>query len=49
MSQAKRIDWHRWFGIGLTEHFHGTPWRVELEKELALKRQASRRGHHRTG
>jgi hypothetical protein len=39
MSQAKRIDWHRWFGIGLTEHFHGTPWRVELEKELALKRQ----------
>ncbi len=39
MSQPKRIDWHRWFGIGLTDHFDGTPWRVELEKELALKRQ----------
>jgi hypothetical protein len=39
MSQAKRIDWHRWFGIGLSDRFDGTPWRVELEKELALKRQ----------
>jgi hypothetical protein len=38
-ASTKRINWHRWFGIGLTERFDGTPWRVELEKELALKRQ----------
>ena len=29
--------WHRLFGIALTDLFTGRPWRVELEKELALK------------
>jgi hypothetical protein len=31
--------WHRLFGITLTDLFAGTPWRVELEKELALRSQ----------
>ena len=31
--------WHRLFGIALTDLFAGRPWRVELEKELALKSQ----------
>ena len=31
--------WHRLFGIALTDLFTGRPWRVELEKELALKGQ----------
>jgi len=31
--------WHRLFGIALTDLFTGRPWRVELEKELALKNQ----------
>ncbi len=32
-------QWHRLFGIALTDLFSDTPWRVELEKELAVKRQ----------
>jgi hypothetical protein len=32
-------QWHRLFGIALTDLFSGTPWRVELEKELALQSQ----------
>lgn len=39
MPQANRLDLHRCFGIGLADRFHGTPWRVELEREPALKRQ----------
>ncbi|WP_295426554.1 hypothetical protein [uncultured Thiodictyon sp.] len=31
--------WHRLFGIALTDLFTGRPWRVEVEKELALKSQ----------
>ena len=31
--------WHQFFGIALTDLFTGRPWRVELEKELALKGQ----------
>ncbi|WP_299443192.1 hypothetical protein [uncultured Rhodospira sp.] len=31
--------WHRLFGIALTDLFADTSWRVELEKELALKSQ----------
>jgi hypothetical protein len=34
------IPWHRLFGIALTDLFTGRPWRVELEKELALKSQS---------
>ena len=32
-------DWHRLFGLTLTDVFQDTPWRVELEKDLALQRQ----------
>lgn len=31
--------WHRLFGIALTDLFTGRPWRVDVEKELALKSQ----------
>ena len=33
------IPWHRLLGLALTDYFHGTGWRVEVEKDLALKRQ----------
>ncbi len=33
------IDWHRIFGIAVTEHFEGTSYTVELEKDLSLKQQ----------
>ncbi len=36
---APRLPWHRLFGIALVEQFAGTPWRVELELELALRSQ----------
>jgi len=32
-------DWHRLFGLILTDFFAGTPFVVELEKDLALKKQ----------
>jgi hypothetical protein len=32
--------WHRLFGITLTDLIAGTPWRVELEKELALRQRS---------
>ncbi len=33
------INWHRLFGIGVSEFFRGTPYHVELEKDLAIKAQ----------
>ncbi|MDI6792002.1 MAG: hypothetical protein QME81_03925 [bacterium] len=33
------IDWHRLFGLALTDFFAGSPFVVELEKDLSLKRQ----------
>lgn len=39
MSASSHLPWHRLFGIALTEQFAGTPWRVELELELALRSQ----------
>ncbi len=33
------IDWHRILGMVLTDYFTGTPYEVELEKDLSLKRQ----------
>lgn len=33
------IEWHRLFGLALTDYFEGTPYRVELEKDLSVKRQ----------
>jgi hypothetical protein len=32
-------DWHRLFGLILTDFFAGSPFRVELEKDLSLKKQ----------
>ncbi len=39
MADGSRRAWHRLFGIGLTDLFTGSRWRVELEKELALRSQ----------
>ena len=33
------VDWHRLFGLALTDFFAGSPFTVELEKELSLKQQ----------
>ena len=32
-------DWHHLFGMTLTDYFSGTSYKVELEKELSLKKQ----------
>jgi hypothetical protein len=31
--------WHRLFGLLLTDYFAGTPFTVELEKDLSMKKQ----------
>src|SRR5262249_27511960 len=33
------VDWHRLFGLVLTDFFSGSPFVVELEKDLSLKKQ----------
>lgn len=33
------MDWHRLFGLVLTDFFTGSPYVVELEKDLSLKQQ----------
>src|SRR5260370_237608 len=33
------MDWHRLFGLILTDFFSGSPFVVELEKDLSLKKQ----------
>src|SRR5438477_6428829 len=33
------MDWHRLFGLVLTDFFSGSPFVVELEKDLSLKKQ----------
>ena len=33
------MDWHRLFGLLLTDYFTGSPFVVELEKDLSLKQQ----------
>ena len=38
-QKPKRIDWHRLFGLTLTDFFTYSPFMVELEKDLSLKRQ----------
>ncbi len=35
----KLTDWHRLFGMTLTDFFTGTDYAVELEKDLSLKQQ----------
>ena len=32
-------DWHHLFGMTLTDYFSDTSYKVELEKELSLKKQ----------
>jgi len=32
-------DWHRLFGLVLTDFFTGSPFIVELEKDLSIKAQ----------
>ena len=39
MTPERIRQWHRLFGITLTDVFRATPWRVELEKERALQSQ----------
>jgi len=33
------MNWHRLFGLLLTDFFAGSPFDVELEKDLSLKKQ----------
>jgi hypothetical protein len=33
------MDWHRLFGLLLTDFFTGSPFVVELEKDLSLQKQ----------
>jgi len=33
------INWHRLFGLALTDFFTDSEWVVELEKDLSLKKQ----------
>ena len=33
------INWHRLFGLTLCDYFTGTRYAVEMEKDLARKRQ----------
>jgi len=39
MTPDRIQQWHRLFGITLTDLLRDTPWQVELEKELALQSQ----------
>ena len=39
MTSDRLDDWHRLFGLTLTDVFQDIPWRVELEKDLAMQRQ----------
>ena len=36
---AERLDWHRIFGLMLTDYFDGSGYTVEMEMDIALKRQ----------
>ncbi|OQX02832.1 MAG: hypothetical protein BWK80_57070 [Desulfobacteraceae bacterium IS3] len=33
------MEWHRLFGLTLTDYFTGSSYAVELEKDLSLKQQ----------
>ncbi len=33
------MEWHRLFGLALTDYFTGSAYRVEVEKDLSLKQQ----------
>src|SRR5262249_34722983 len=36
---GENMDWHRLFGLMLTDFFTGSPFVVELEKDLSIKKQ----------
>jgi hypothetical protein len=38
-STDKTISWHRLFGLALIDFFTGTRYKVELERDLSLKKQ----------
>ena len=38
-NRQKMANWHRLFGLVLTDFFTGSPYIVELEKDLSLKKQ----------
>ena len=38
-QESQVTNWHRLFGIVLKDFFHGTPFIVELEKDLSIKQQ----------
>src|SRR5690349_11038005 len=37
--RVRAVDWHRLFGMALTDFFSDSPFIVELEKDLSLKKQ----------
>ena len=39
MTHQTGRQWRRLFGITLTDQFTGTPWQLELERDLAPARQ----------
>jgi hypothetical protein len=42
-------DWHRLFGMLLTDLFSGSPFAVELERDLSVQQQLLERGLRRRG
>ncbi len=38
-KRSTMMEWHRLFGLALTDYFAGSPYQVELEKDLSLKQQ----------
>ena len=38
-DKPDKLEWHRLLGMFLTAHFQNSPYSVEIEKDLALKRQ----------
>ncbi len=39
VKESLMVPWHRLFGLALTDLFHDTSFRVELEKDLSLRQQ----------
>jgi hypothetical protein len=39
LDRKDRMNWHRLFGLLLTDFFTGSPFVVELEKDLSLQKQ----------
>ena len=38
-NKPDRLEWHRLLGLFLTIHFEGSPYGVEVEKDLTVKKQ----------